>query len=126
MSDTPATDALASEHYDQRVRSPFDDWEIKQRNELVTLSQKLERECNALRAIFPKILDALESGFCSTTCSIEFLNEIPKEVRLVRQKLERERNMLAGALRDVINSSDSTSMYRTAKDALNKLTEQES
>lgn len=56
--------------------------------------------------------DALEAALCT--------------MLFHARKLEREQNMLASALRDVMNSSDSTSMYRTAKDALNKLTEQES
>ena len=51
-----------------------------------------ERELAAIRAIFPKILDSLKSGFCSETCSIDFLNEIPKEVQLVKERLERERD----------------------------------
>ena len=53
-----------------------------------------ERELAQIRAIFPKILDSLKSGFCSETCSIDFLNEIPKEVRLVKEQLERERDAL--------------------------------
>jgi hypothetical protein len=46
------------------------------------------------------------------------------------RKLERElatvtaqRDMLAVALNDVINSGDSTTMYRTAKEALQSLTQ---
>lgn len=84
------------------------------------IALKLQEECKALRAIFPKILEGLESGGCSADCSIEFLSEIPKEVRLVREKLERERNMLASALRDIMNSSNSTSMYSIAKETLEK------
>lgn len=45
-------------------------------------------ENKRLRAIFPKILAALESGGCSPNCSIEFLEEIPREVRLVVKKLK--------------------------------------
>ena len=59
-----------------------------------------ERELAAIRAIFPKILDSLESGFCSETCSIDFLNEIPKEVRLVKERLERERDAAQKAMGD--------------------------
>jgi hypothetical protein len=43
----------------------------------------------------------------------------------VARRLERERNILTSGLRDVMNSSDSTSMYRIAKAALNKVTGQE-
>ena len=59
-----------------------------------------ERELAAIRAIFPKILDSLKSGFCSETCSIDFLNEIPKEVRLVKERLERERDAAQKAMGD--------------------------
>jgi hypothetical protein len=52
----------------------------------------LVSECNDLREIFPKILEALGSGACAATCSVDFLREIPKEVGLVRQRLERERD----------------------------------
>ncbi len=53
---------------------------------------ELVRERDDLRAIFPKILEALESGACAATCSVDFLREIPREVKLVRQRLERERD----------------------------------
>ena len=59
-----------------------------------------ERELAAIRAIFPKILDSLKSGFCSETCSIDFLNEIPKEVQLVKERLERERDAAQKAMGD--------------------------
>jgi hypothetical protein len=49
-------------------------------------------ERDALRDIFPEILIALQSGNCAADCSVDFLQEIPKEVRLVRQRLERERD----------------------------------
>lgn len=52
-------------------------------------AQKYEdamEENKRLRAIFPKILAALESGDCSPDCSVEFLEEIPREVRLVVAK----------------------------------------
>ena len=51
--------------------------------------------CSRLRAIFPKILEALESGACAAECSEEFLEAIPEEVRLVVSKLKRERLALA-------------------------------
>ena len=52
-------------------------------------------ETERLRAIFPKILEALESGGCSADCSIEFMEKIPNEVWLVVRKLKRERLALA-------------------------------
>jgi chlorite dismutase len=45
---------------------------------------------DALKDIFPQILIALQSGGCTADCSVNFLQEIPKEVRLVRERLERE------------------------------------
>jgi len=45
---------------------------------------------DALKDIFPQILIALQSGNCTADCSVNFLQEIPKEVRLVRERLERE------------------------------------
>jgi hypothetical protein len=45
--------------------------------------KELEDENARLRAIFPRILVALKSGACSPTCSIEFMEQIPDEVRLV-------------------------------------------
>jgi len=56
------------------------------------MSDTPETEIAKLRAIFPKILEALQSGFCSADCSLEFLSSIPKEVELVRKKLECERD----------------------------------
>ena len=52
-------------------------------------------ETERLRAIFPKILESLESGGCSADCSIEFMEMIPNEVGLVVRKLKRERLALA-------------------------------
>ena len=48
----------------------------------------VEMENRKLRAIFPKILEALGSGACSPDCSINFLQEIPGEVRAVVAKLK--------------------------------------
>jgi hypothetical protein len=53
------------------------------------LLDEARRERDDLREIFPKILEALESGACAATCSVDFLREIPREVKLVRQRLER-------------------------------------
>jgi len=47
-------------------------------------------QLDALKDIFPQILIALQSGNCTADCSVNFLQEIPKEVRLVRERLERE------------------------------------
>lgn len=44
----------------------------------------------SVRAIFPEILTAIGNGaFCSPDCSVEFLREIPKEVRAVIDRLAR-------------------------------------
>ena len=80
MSDTPRTDKAAF---------VADCW---QSHVPVKFAENLELECNDLRDIFPRILEALKSGACASTCSVDFLREIPREVRLVRQRLERERN----------------------------------
>ena len=56
-----------------------------------------DMEIAKLRAIFPKILEALESGGCSADCSIEFLEMIPNEVGLVIRKLKSERHALLAA-----------------------------
>jgi hypothetical protein len=80
MSDTPETDkaAFVADCWHSHVPVKF--------------AENLERECNDLREIFPRILEALESGACAATCSVDFLREIPREVKLVRQRLERERD----------------------------------
>jgi hypothetical protein len=45
--------------------------------------EALEAENAALRAIFPKILDALGNGaFCTGNNSLEFLESIPDEVKM--------------------------------------------
>ena len=80
MSDTPRTDKAAF---------VADCW---QSHVPVKFAENLELECNDLRAIFPRILEALDSGACASTCSVDFLREIPREVKLVRQRLERERD----------------------------------
>lgn len=98
MSDTPKTDEAAF---------VADCW---QSHVPVKFAENLERECNDLRDIFPKILEALESGACASTCSVDFLREIPREVRLVRERLERERNewkeVAEGNLLGAINERD--------------------
>ena len=45
--------------------------------------RQVRAENARLRAIFPKILEALNSGACSSDCSVEFMEQIPNEVRLV-------------------------------------------
>jgi hypothetical protein len=85
MSDTPETDAVLKqfEHH-------LPNWLASEI--MAEVARRLERERDDLRAIFPKILEALESGACAATCSVDFLREIPREVKLVRQRLERERD----------------------------------
>ena len=51
---------------------------------------EVREQRDALKDIFPQILIALQSGNCTADCSVNFLQEIPKEVRLVRERLERE------------------------------------
>lgn len=49
-------------------------------------------EVDRLRAIFPKILESLQSGGCSPDCSVEFMEMIPNEVALAMAKMKRERD----------------------------------
>lgn len=54
-------------------------------------ARELERENAKLRAIFPRILDALQSGACSPDCSVEFMGQIPAEVAGVVRKLKSQK-----------------------------------
>lgn len=55
--------------------------------------------CSRLRAVFPAILKALgNSAFCSPDSSVEFLEEIPNEVRLYVGRLKYERDQMEAAL----------------------------
>jgi hypothetical protein len=47
-------------------------------------------EIRRLRALFPEILRNLESGDCVADCSLEFLEQIPNEVKLVTRRHKRE------------------------------------
>ena len=87
MSDTPETDHLENGLGTAAEMSHPTLW---------AFARTLERERNDLREIFPMILVSLESGACAATCSVDFLKKIPKEVRLVRQRLERERDEARG------------------------------
>ena len=62
-----------------------------------------ENEISRLRAIFPKILEELQSGACTEDCSIEFLEMIPREVRMVMGKLERKLESSTKALEEIAN-----------------------
>ena len=53
---------------------------------------EMETEMAKIRAIFPKILTALESGQCSPDSSVEFLEAIPHEVALVLRNLKQDRD----------------------------------
>jgi hypothetical protein len=108
MSDTPETDHAALLPKDGANWSDV---------VLVEFSRKLERERDDLRAIFPKVLEALESGACAATCSLDFLREIPREVRLVRQRLERE---LVEAADDKSRLADMAIDFRRQRDDLRK------
>lgn len=75
-----------------------------------------DAEIRRLRALFPEILKNLESGACVADCSLEFLERIPNEVKLMvtelrrkcdeaRAQLESERELadrLAEALRPLL------------------------
>ena len=91
MNDTPETDAVAV------IEGNWDTKALR----MGDFARNLERECNDLRAIFPRILEALDSGACASNCSVDFLREIPREVGLVRQRLERERDSYEEALRRI-------------------------
>jgi hypothetical protein len=78
MSETPKTDSHASSDPTfaggQAVSARF--------------ARTLERENNELRATFPKILQALESGFCTDDCSIEAGVEPPYTPQELSQAIE--------------------------------------
>jgi hypothetical protein len=48
------------------------------------------KELNNLRAIFPKILEAIGSGGCTANCTTDFYSKIPDEVRAVVNDLRAE------------------------------------
>lgn len=68
---------------------------LKNKNERFNMITDLEakvKEAEEMRKIFPAILDALGNGACCTeTVSLKFLQEIPKEVKMVVGGLKRER-----------------------------------
>jgi hypothetical protein len=74
---------------------------------------KNTESCTGFRTLETDV-EASNGSLCDQCVSADFA-----------RNLERERNILASGLRDVMNSSDSTSMYRIAKAALNKVTGQE-
>lgn len=49
-----------------------------------------DAEIRRLRALFPEILKNLESGACVADCSLEFLERIPNEVKLMVTELRRK------------------------------------
>ena len=111
-TDTPETDAMeycdAMCDPDRVVEADF--------------ARKLERERDeargqrdALKDIFPRILIALQSGNCAADCSVDFLQEIPKEVRLVRERLQRERDEARGQLSAAKREAEylATSIHRS-------------
>lgn len=52
--------------------------------------QILQEENQKLREVFPKILEALGNGSgCTVDVSLEFIQEIPKEVEWVVKRLKR-------------------------------------
>ena len=51
----------------------------------------LQEENQKLREVFPKILEALGNGsVCTADVSLEFIQEIPREVELVVKRLKYE------------------------------------
>jgi hypothetical protein len=57
--------------------------------------QILQEENQKLREVFPKILEALGNGsMCTADVSLEFIQEIPKEVELVLRGLKRNSNKI--------------------------------
>lgn len=67
--------------------------------------EKLECEKKELRKIFPQILDSLGNGsVCADDSCLEFLRKIPKEVKIVVNKLKRERNEAIDCLKDVLKA----------------------
>jgi transposase len=106
---TPRTDAIAHRGYNESTyiaEMTGLSRQLERENKTFRAAQKacedcdaprvdriaeLERELADLREIFPKVLDALGNGAgCLPSCSVEFMREIPKEVRLVVTGLKRE------------------------------------
>ena len=53
------------------------------------IERQLREDYTRLLAIFPRILTALDNGSgCTTAASIEFLEDIPKEISLCIQKIK--------------------------------------
>jgi hypothetical protein len=51
----------------------------------------VKKELDEIRNIFPEILKALGSGCCTNTVSVSFLKDIPGEVKLIVDKLKKEK-----------------------------------
>jgi hypothetical protein len=109
MTDTPRTNAIAHRGYNESAyiaEMTGLSRQLERENKTFRAAQKacedcdaprvdriaeLERELADLREIFPKVLDAVGNGAgCLPSCSVEFMREIPKEVRLVVTGLKRE------------------------------------
>ena len=76
---------------------------------------------DALKDIFPRILIALQSGNCTADCSVDFLQMIPQEVRLVRKRLQRERDEARAErdrLKEVMTRILNTTMNQTQRELL--------
>lgn len=81
----------------ERLRQETD--EILEELKLEDRIAELESDLAAARAIFPKICEAIGNGACCTPdASIEFLSEIPNEVRLEIEKKDRELKRLNGTI----------------------------
>jgi hypothetical protein len=97
---------------------------------LVGRLAKLERELAVLREIFPKILDALGNGSgCLPSCSVEFMQWIPNEVRIVvtglKRELKQEREQIAILRSDEKRLMQFTKTYRLRADEAEAKLEQE-
>lgn len=99
---TPRTDAIES-----RVDYEYD-WLLEHSRQLERELAATERENQRLRAIFPKICEAIGNGsFCTGHGnSIEFLEDIPEEVRLSQQATELLAEALKSAMQDLLVLSE--------------------
>jgi DNA repair exonuclease SbcCD ATPase subunit len=75
----------------ERLQDSLDRLAVLWARETLDDYQQLELENERLRAIFPKILEALGNGAgCTTDVSLEFLEDIPQEIRLFLSNATKE------------------------------------
>ena len=80
--------------------------QTRKREGLDETACSLSSEIRRLRALFPEILKNLESGACFADCSLEFLEMIPNEVKLVMTRLKRERDEARAMLRRIARKGE--------------------